>query len=176
MKKTILPILVLALCSHPHAAHAITYEQGSDAPTRTIEDYIEDYIDIPKGALDWKILGKTEMTSVETKDKDGMDVQYFAPGFPLELHDIDKKEVTVKGFMFPLGAAEKQNLFLFGPFPLNCPYQYHVGPNLVIEVHTDKTPIPFTYDAITLKGTFELVPSDPEYGVFFRLKDAKIVK
>jgi hypothetical protein len=175
MTRPLLSLLAL-LCLITSSAYALTSEPISDAPERTIADYIEDYIDIPDGALDWKLLGQTEMTNVEGKDKDGMDIQYFSPGFPLDLQPLDGQEILVKGFMFPLGAAEEQNLFLFGPFPLNCPYQYHVGPNLVIEVHADKNPTPFTYDPITLKGVFELVPSDPEYGVFYRLKDAKIVK
>lgn len=175
MMRALLPFLA-AMCLLPASAHALSSEPISDAPERTIEDYIEDFIDIPEGALDWKLLGKTEMTNVVGKDKDGMDLQYYAPGFPIDLQPLDGTEVLVKGFMFPLGASEDQNLFLFGPFPLNCPYQYHVGPNLVIEVHADQNPIPFTYDPITLKGIFELVPSDPEYGVFYRLKNAQIVK
>lgn len=155
------------------AAYAI---DESDAPTRTIEDYIKDYVDIPKGALDWKLFGMTEITNVEGRDKDGMDIQYFSPGFSLELQAYDNKQITLKGFMFPLDSSEDQKLFLFGPFPMNCPFQYHVGPNLVVEVHADKKPIPFSYDPVTLTGTLELVPKDIEYGVFYRLQNAKIVK
>lgn len=157
-------------------AHALTMEQGADAPTRTIEDYIKNYVDVPKGALNWELFGKTEITNVEGKDKDGMDIQYYSPGFSLDLQAYDSKEVTIKGFMFPLDPNENQKIFLFGPFPMNCPFQYHVGPNLVIEVHADKAPVAFSYDPITLTGTLELVPKDLDYGVFYRLKNAHIVK
>jgi hypothetical protein len=79
-------------------------------------------------------------------------------------------------YMFPLNETEEQKLFLFGPFPLSCPFQYHVGPALVLEVHADKNPVTFDYEAITITGTLELVPDDPEYSVFYRLNNAKQVK
>ncbi len=171
--KIFLFILLSFLWACP--SYAITAEQDGHN-SRTIQDYIKDFVDIPQGALDWKLFGQTEMTNVEGKDEHGMDVQYYSPGFSLDLQVYDGEEITIKGFMFPLDAAENQRLFLFGPFPLNCPYQYHVGPNLVIEVHADDIPVPFSYDPITLKGILELVPKDLEYGIFYRLKGAHMVK
>ena len=50
---------------------------------------------------------------------------------------LDGKTVKIKGFMFPLDETEDQKHFLFGPFPLNCPFQYHVQSSLVMEVHAD---------------------------------------
>lgn len=155
-------------------ARALEYIEGADAPTRTIEDYIKDYVDIPKGAVDWKLFGQTKEISVESKDKDGFEYQYYKPGFPDELKKLDGKEIIIKGFMFPLDPTEEQNLFLFGPFPLNCPFQYHVGPSLVIEAHALK-PVKFSYDPVALKGRLELVRSDPENSSFYRLLDAQIV-
>jgi len=156
-------------------AMALTYEPGADAPTRTIEDYIKDYIDVPKGATDWKIFGKTKEVNVEGKDADGMDFQFYRPEFPPEIKNLDGKEITVKGFMFPLNSTEKQSLFLIGPFPVNCPYQYHVGPSLVIEVHADKNPVKFSYDPVVVTGKLQLVNKDPEFSVFYRLLDAKTI-
>ena len=78
--------------------------------------------------------------------------------------------------MFPLDETEGQKHFLFGPFPLSCPFQYHVGPSLVVEVHADKNPVFFDYEPVTIAGTLELVPEDREYSVFYRLKDAQEIK
>ncbi|PZQ45560.1 MAG: hypothetical protein DI551_06985 [Micavibrio aeruginosavorus] len=170
-------ILLFCLCFvFSSQAHALTLEEGSDAPTRSIEDYIKDYVDIPKGGIDWKQFGKTKQISIDVKDKDGLENQYYKPDFPAELKALDGKEVIIKGFMFPLDETEDQKLFLFGPFPLNCPFQYHVQSNLVIEVHADKKPVPFTYDPVTLQGTLELVPEDKENSTFYRLKDAEEIK
>lgn len=170
-------LLVLLSCAYSFPAFALKYEEGADAPTRSIEDYIKDYVDIPKGGLDWRVLGKTKVINVDTKDKDGMDLVYQKPDFPTEVKELDKTRIRIKGYMFPLDSDDKQTEFLFGPFPLNCPFQYHVSPSLVVEVHTEKDfPITFSYDPMTIEGTLELVPDDKEFSTFYRLKDAKLMK
>ncbi|WP_445678544.1 DUF3299 domain-containing protein [Radicibacter daui] len=157
-------------------ASALTYQENSDGTTRTLNDYIKDYVDVPKGATDWKVFGQTQEIDVKGVDKDGYDYEYTKPEFTPAVEALDGKQVTVKGFMFPLGETEGQKLFLFGPFPLSCPYHYHVGPSLVLEVHVDKKPINFSYDPITITGKLQLVKEDPEMNTFFRLMDAKVVK
>ena len=150
--------------------------QPSDAPSRTLADYIKDYVDVPKGATDWKVFSKTKEIDVEGKTKDGYDYQFFKPKFTPDVRKLDGQEIEVKGFMFPLGETEKQNLFLFGPFPVSCPFHYHVSPSLVIEVHADKSPIKFSYDPVTIKGKLQLVDVDPENSTFYKLIDAEQVK
>ncbi len=150
--------------------------QPSDAPTRTLSDYIKDYVDVPSGGTDWKVFSKTKEINVEGKTKDGYDYQFFKPKFSEAVRKLDGQEVTVKGFMFPLDETEKQKLFLFGPFPVSCPFHYHVSPSLVIEVHADKAPVKFSYDPITLKGRLRLVNVDPENSTFYKLVDAQLVK
>ena len=173
MKKLLL-IALLGLFM-PQQAAALTLEEGADAPTRGIEDYIKDFVDVPEGAQDWKTFGKTEVINVETKDAEGFDWQYYKPGFQPELKALDGKKIRIKGFMFPLDETEEQKLFLFGPFPLNCPFQYHVQANLVIEVQAAK-PVSFTYDPVVIEGTLELVPEDRENSTFYRLKYAREAK
>jgi hypothetical protein len=170
-----LPFFLLALLFLARPGFALTYEPGADAPTRTLEDYIKNYVDIPKGALDWKTLGATREIDIRTKTPDGLDLEYYKPGFTPEVKALDGKKVLIKGFMFPLDETDRQRLFLFGPFPVNCPFQYHVGPSLVIEVHADAAPVKFSYDPVTLEGTLRLVPEDPENSTFYRLEDAKRV-
>lgn len=157
-------------------AQALTHEEGADAPTRTLADLIGDYVDTPEGALDWKTLGQTKETLTKGKFDDGSDVEYFKPTFPDTVKALNGQQVTIKGFMFPLEESDAQKQFLFGPFPVNCPFQYHVGSSLVIEVHSGAKPVPFTYDAITLSGKLELVAEDKEFSTFYRLRDAQIVK
>ena len=132
---------------------------------------IRDFVDTPEGAIDWKLLGQTKQTPYHYKDEDGMDWEGVLPEFSEELKALDNQEITIKGFMFPLGQEEKQSLFLLGPFPMSCPYHYHVTPNLIIEVHASEK-LKFSFDAVTIKGKLELVPRDEEYNVFYRLKNA----
>lgn len=170
-------LLLLCVClSLPLPAQALTLEDGADAPTRGIEDYIKDYVDTPKGVPNWKQLGKTKIIDIETKDVDGMDVQYFKPDFPAEVKSLPGKKSPSRVLCFRSMKPKTRKTFIFGPFPLNCPFQYHVQSNLVIEVHADNHPVAFTYDPVSLEGTLELVPEDKENGTFYRLNDARIVK
>lgn len=169
-------ILTAVIFGFVFPAYAFTEEEITGEKTMTIEDYIEDFVDVPEGAINWRMLGTTRSTEVITKEEDDYDLIYYKPKFAPQVKELDGKEIKIKGFMFPLDQTEEQKLFLFGPFPLSCPYQYHVGPSLVLEVHVSKNPILFNYDAITITGTLELVPDDPEYSVFYRLKNARQVK
>jgi hypothetical protein len=173
MMRKILAVLMFLFASPP--AFALSQEEGSLHGTKTILDYIGDYVDVPAGALDWKVLGSTNEVQIQTKTDDGYDLIYQKPEFQPDVMALDGKEITIKGYMFPLDVTEDQRLFLFGPFPMSCPYQYHVGPALVLEVHAQDHPVAFSYDPVQLTGTLELVPEDKEYSVFYRLKDARKV-
>ena len=52
---------------------------------------------------------------------------------------------------------------------------YHVGPALVIEAYSTEK-IEFEFKPITLKGTLELITRDDDYNVFYRLRDARLIK
>lgn len=159
------------------SVHAFTIEPlVNGEQTKTIEDYIQDYVDVPDGGTNWRIFGTTKESLIETKTPDGYDLMYSKPKFTPEVKELDGKEIKIKGYMFPLDNTDDQKLFLFGPFPLTCPFQYHVGPPLVIEVHADNHPVTFDYEPVVITGTLELVPDDPEYSVFYRLKNARRVK
>jgi len=167
-------ILLLALLAFmPRPAAAI--EAASDGKaTMTMQDYIKDYVDVPKGALDWKVLGATKEKDIEGTGPDGLQFGYTKPIFPDSVKRLDGQTIKVKGFMFPLEEADDQHLFLFGPFPLSCPFHYHVGPSLVIEGHATK-PIKFSYDPMVLEGKLELVPEDKENSTFYRMQNAHVV-
>lgn len=156
--------------------YAFTIKEDNGEAMTSIMDSIKDYVDVPEGAMNWKLFGTTKEVEAHTKTKEGYDNQYSKPEFQPEVKALDDKEITIKGYMFPLDEAEDQKLFLFGPFPLTCPYHYHVGPNLVLEVHADNHPVKFDYEPVVITGTLELVPDDPEYSVFYRLKNARKIK
>ena len=69
----------------------------------------------------------------------------------------------------------KNKVYFIGSFSLSCPYHPHTSSNLLIEVHS-KDPIIFSYDAVNIKGKLELVPKDDDYNMFFRLRNAILVK
>lgn len=140
-----------------------------------ITTQISKYVTVPEGGISWDLFSKTKRINYKYKDSEGNEQEGVRPEFSENLKKLDGQKVTLQGYMFPLESDENQSTFLFGPFPMSCPYQYHVGPELVMEVNAAEK-IPFEWEPITLKGKLELIPRDDEYSVFYRLQEARIIK
>ena len=137
--------------------------------------YVDDFITLPKGGISWNIFGETGMKEYTFDDKEGNEYIGYRPLFSEKIRKLDSQDILVQGYMFPLEQDDEQSLFLLGPFPLSCPYHPHTQSNLLIEVHAKK-PVLFSYDAVNIKGVLELVAKDDEYNMFYRLKNAELVK
>lgn len=160
------------------ASKAFTTEAAPSERTYTLDDLlgnIKDFVDTPEDGISWQAFGSTKQHDYAYKDSEDMEWSGVRPEFSEDLLALDGKEILIQGYMFPLEQEEKQSYFLLGPFPVSCPFHYHVTPNLVIEVHA-RTPVVFSYDPVNIKGKLELVPEDDEYNIFYRLKDATIQK
>lgn len=168
----ILSLIILGLLSgSPASALEIQAEDISHEMMSSIPDFVK----TPKGGTEWNVFGSTKQNPYAYTDADGLEWSGVRPDFSDALKKLDGQEIIIQGYMFPLDATEKQSLFLLGPFPISCPFHYHVTPNLIIEAHA-KTPVDFSYDAIDVKGTLELVPKDDENNVFYKLNNASIIK
>lgn len=152
----------------------ITYYSSFTLET-DVMDFIPDFVDVPEGGIAWEIFGETESVEYQDKDEDGRDFYGVRPEFGEDLKKLDGQTILMQGYMFPLQAEEGQELFLFGPFPVTCPYHYHTGPSLVIEANA-KEKIEFRWDAIDVRGRLELVPRDDEFNIFYRLHDVVLVR
>lgn len=148
---------------------------SQDEMSQSLLDAVPDFVKTPEGGVTWSFFGQTKQVPYNYMDDEGMEWSGVTPEFTQDLKNLDGKEVLIQGYMFPLDQEEEQKTFLFGPFPMSCPFHYHVTPNLIIEAHA-KEPVEMSYDAIDLKGTLELVPKDDEYNVFYRLKEARMVR
>ena len=116
-----------------------------------------------------------QLTNRETKeiedctvDKDGFDYCLVKPIYDENIKKYNGETVTIMGYMFPLEESEKQKKFLIGPYPLSCPFHYHVGPSQVIEIKSND-PVDFSFDPITIKGKLK-VKYNKETGSFFYLE------
>ena len=121
------------------------------------------------GALSWTIFASTKEKD-QCKIIDGYDYCFRKPIYSKEILALNNKKVKIIGYMFPLSQESNQNNFLIGPYPLSCPFHYHVGPNQIIEAQSKK-PIKFSYEPIIIEGTL-IVEFDEENEVFFFLRDA----
>ena len=136
---------------------------------------IDDFINLPTGGISWGTFGETGMDEYSFVDEEGNEWFGYRPLFKENIKKLESKEILVQGYMFPLDQSEKQSFFLLGPFPMSCPYHPHTSSNLTIEVSVKK-PIEFSYEPVNIKGKLELVPKDDLYNIFFRLKNAELVK
>ena len=136
---------------------------------------VPEFVETPEGGVPWQTLGEIKYESYSFIGEDGEEWTGLKPTFNDNVKKLDGQKILLQGYMFPLDQNEKQSSFLLGPFPMSCPYHYHVSPNMVLEAHA-KSPIEFSYDAINVTGVLELVPRDDEYNVFYRLKDVEIAE
>ena len=127
-------------------------------------------LEVTGDAIPWDIFASTTEKESCNIDKDGFDHCVISPGYSQDLQAYDGKEVTLMGYMFPLEQEEKQAHFLIGPYPLGCPFHYHVGPSQVIEVLAQQ-PIAFSYEPITVTGMLHLRFNE-ETNMFYHLENA----
>lgn len=170
--------LVSAACLFPPAAKGFTQDELTiETFTETYSEtyilsQIPDFTETPEGGTPWEMFGETGSIEIEEIDENGFNITTVRPEFTEELRALDGQEILMQGYMFPLEQGERQGRFLFGPFPMSCPYHYHVGPSLVMDVKP-QNPLRFTFDPVNLKGRLELLEED-EWGVFYRLHEAVI--
>lgn len=160
-----------------YVTEAFTYESTTVEESFTLDELllnIPEFVKTPEGGVPWTLFGATGQNPYTYTDEEGGEWSGVRPEFSEELKALDGTEILIQAYMFPLGQEEQQSMFLLGPFPISCPFHYHVTPNLIIEAHADPA-IEFSYDAIDVKGTLELVYKDDEYNVFYRLKNVEIV-
>jgi hypothetical protein len=130
-------------------------------------------LEVTGGAVPWSIFAATKSFEVCKTEKDGYDACYLKPVYGDDVRNLDGTTVTIMGYMFPLEQTEDQKNFLIGPYPLSCPYHYHIGPENVIEVIAPKG-IAFSFDPITIRGTLS-VRYEQETGVFYFLENATVL-
>ena len=123
-------------------------------------------------ALTWEIFAETEEIEECIIDADGFDLCLIKPNYGSKISKLNNQEVTLIGYMFPLSGDHQQSQFLLGPYPLTCPFHYHLGPALVVEVIA-KEAITFSYQPIIVKGRLSL-DYNWETGVFYYLNDGQL--
>jgi hypothetical protein len=111
--------------------------------------------------LSWKLLSQVEL--VRKKDR-------YVPQFSGNVAALNRKEVKLQGFMYPLQTGDKQTHFLLWSMPQTCAFCMPGGPENTVEVRS-KQPVKYTFEPVVLTGRFEVLKEDPA-GIFYRLADA----
>ncbi len=140
-----------------------------------IFEMIPEFVTTPDGGIPWDVFNETIEHEYQYEEDSEFVYMGVRPEFSKNLKKLEGSVITLQGYMFPLDQGETQKRFLLGPFPASCPYHYHIPPKLVLEANL-KNPAKFSYDAINVKGTLELIPKDDEYNLFYKLNDAELVQ
>jgi hypothetical protein len=87
----------------------------------------------------------------------------YRPTFPRYLHDLEGKQVTLRGFMQPLGDNLEMHSFLLIEYPVGCWYceSPEVTAMVLVEMPRGMTQT-FVRDQVTIIGRLKLNATDPE--------------
>ncbi|HLJ94677.1 MAG TPA: hypothetical protein VKU02_15935 [Gemmataceae bacterium] len=112
--------------------------------------------------LPWSVLAETHVD------------RQFKPTFPNYLRELDNKQVSLTGFMQPLGEDLEMSSFMLIEYPVGCWYceMPEVTGILLIEMPVNKTTT-FTRSQVKIIGKLSLNGSDPE-NFLYTIKDAKV--
>lgn len=158
----LLSILVVAGTALPAAALAQAQNKlGEHVPPPGFDPSKVKPLTERKDVLSWKLLSQVEL--VRRKDR-------YVPRFSGDVAALDKKEVKLQGFMYPLQTGGKQTHFLLWSMPQTCAFCMPGGPENTVEVKS-KQPVKYTFEPVVLTGKLEVLKEDPA-GIFYRLTDA----
>lgn len=140
-----------------HDGHAGSFKARSSRPlARKLDHTPLPPID-PKGvnALPWSVVTETTL-----------DRQY-RPTFARYLKDLDGKQVTLDGYLQPLGDDADLNAFLLVEYPIGCWYCEQPEPTaiLLVELPEGKTH-PYTREQVKVRGKLRLNANDPENFIY----------
>lgn len=147
--------------------------EALDIPPEKLKKLMEEWkpLVVSGGAVPWDVFATTTEKEECTIDKEGYDYCIVKPTYSEKVKALSGTKIKLMGYMFPLGQGKNQKNFLIGPYPLSCPFHYHVGPAQTIEVIA-KDHIEFSYKPILLEGIFS-TDFNEETGVFYYLKEAE---
>ena len=158
----LLPILVVAGTALPAAALAQAQNNlGEHVPPPGFDPSKVKPLTERKDVLSWKLLSQVEL--VRRKDR-------YVPQFSGNVAALNKREVKLQGFMYPLQTGDKQTHFLLWSMPQSCAFCMPGGPENTVEVRS-KQPVKYTFEPVVLTGKLEVLKEDPT-GIFYRLSDA----
>ncbi len=120
----------------------------------------------------WETINKL-MYKVTHKD----DQTIYTPHFPDELKAIDKKTVTLPGYLVPLNGGRDHETFMLSVLPImQCMFcgQGDIPPMIEIFMKKGKK-VRFTEEPIKIKGTVHLNSNTQEGNAEIQILDAELI-
>lgn len=155
-------VFVLVACLVPAAATAQLF--GSKKEPQTSSQAQAGQTTAQSGVVSWQTLQRVDLVKQGEK---------FLPKFSPEVLALDKKDVKLQGFIYPLDMGEKQKRFLLSAMPSTCAFCLPGGPESLVEV-TVTTAVKYSFDPITVSGKLSVLKED-KLGLFYRIENAQVV-
>lgn len=97
------------------------------------------------------------------------------PVFADAVHELEGKEITVKGYIIPVEGYKSNTEFIFSAYPYNmCFFCGGAGPETVMEVESIEA-VEYTAEQVTLVGKINLNADDVNR-LMYLLVDAKLIE
>jgi hypothetical protein len=114
----------------------------------------------------WELLASVEW---EIDYENGLYKAKFDEG----IEELDQQDVTIRGYLYPLGFGAFSSEFLLTPYPINgCFYCVPGSSETMVYIpEIDLREIP--YEEVNLTGKFSLVRDSP-YGLIYEMKEVSI--
>ncbi|MDX2302575.1 MAG: hypothetical protein NW226_07220 [Microscillaceae bacterium] len=117
----------------------------------------------------WRTLFKVEW---QKKYNAEFKIKVDAPRFTPEIKALDKKEITISGYVVPVEMYGSDDYVILSAYPANqCFFCGGAGPESVMEVYPLYTKKRFAGERVTLKGRLELNENDHNHLIYI-LRDA----
>jgi hypothetical protein len=147
-----------------HAGHAGVFRPRSKRPllSKLDADKLPPVSLTGINAVPWAVLAET------TVDR------RFKPTFPKYLQELDGKQVSLTGFMQPLGEELELGSFMLIEYPVGCWYceMPEITGIVLVDLSSGKTTT-FTRSQVKITGKLSLNARDPE-NFLYTIKDAKV--
>jgi hypothetical protein len=147
-----------------HTGHSAVFRPRSKRPLLSKPDAVK----LPAvsltgiNPLPWAVLAETSVD------------RQFKPSFANYLRDLDGKQVSLTGFMQPLGEELEMGSFMLIEYPVGCWYceMPEVTGIVFIEMPSNKTAT-FTRGQVKITGKLSLNASDPE-NFLYTVRDTRV--
>ena len=124
-----------------------------------------DFSKAPADVLPWGLLAKVGVRYVDDR---------VVPLFLPPVLALDKKRVTLYGYMTPVDSGSLQRRFLLSWRPIFCAgCERPIGPEGIVEVNMLR-PVASTREALAVRGELRVLQNDP-MNVLYRMHDAIVV-
>lgn len=122
----------------------------------------------------WGILANVQ---IEKQFDPEFGIETMIPTISPITHQMNGKEIMLKGYIIPLTGKVEQSHFMFSKFPQNmCFFCGKAGPESAIQVFMlDSKKLAFTSDKITLKGILK-IHQDNSSGLLYTMENGEILE